>query len=147
MYKSTNAVDPGLNGYWSDMVERYLSSAPHGDAYVNAAKRYAASEPEEWRRISPLVPLRYLGDKVSDYPSRRALQLWFASPAGKDTPVKVVAYNWSRTHRYVMAKALRFLTGGDWSREYFDGTDGLSRTVATFVEKVSFFSFPYGQLV
>ena len=147
VYKSTNAVDPGLNGYWSDMVERYLASAPHGDAYVNAAKRYAASEPEEWRRISPLVPLRYLGDKVSDYPSRRALQLWFASPAGKDTPVKVVAYNWSRTHRYVMAKALRFLTGGDWSREYFDGTDGLSRTVATFVEKVSFFSFPYGQLV
>ena len=140
VYKSIKELDPGLDGYWSKMVEKYLGSpgvGTDGEQYLAAAKRYAESEPEEWRRISPLVPLRYLGDKVSDYPSRRALQLWFASPAGNETPVKVVAYNWSRTHRYVMAKALRFLTGGDWARDYLaDGHDGLARDIAEFVEKV-----------
>jgi len=140
VYKSIKELDPGLDGYWSKMVEKYLTKSgtvTDGEQYLAAAKRYAESEPEEWRRISPLVPLRYLGDKVSDYPSRRALQLWFASPAGNETPVKVVAYNWSRTHRYVMAKALRFLTGGDWARDYLaDGHDGLARDIAEFVEKV-----------
>lgn len=137
VYKSIKELDPGLDGYWSKMVEKYLGTSTDGANYLAAAKRYAESEPEEWRRISPLVPLRYLGDKVSDYPSRRALQLWFASPAGNKTPVKVIAYNWSRTHRYVMAKALRFLTGGDWSRDYLaDGHDGLARDIAEFVEKV-----------
>ena len=139
VYESIKELDPGLDGYWSKMVEKYLGSGTvkDGSEYLAAAKRYAESEPEEWRRISPLVPLRYLGDKVSDYPSRRALQLWFASPAGNKTPVKVIAYNWSRTHRFVMAKALRFLTGGDWARDYLaDGHDGLARDIAEFVEKV-----------
>ena len=139
VYESIEELDPGLDGYWSKIVEKYLGSGTvtDGARYLAAAKRYAESEPEEWRRISPLVPLRYLGDKVSDYPSRRALQLWFASPAGNETPVKVIAYNWSRTHRYVMAKALRFLTKGDWARDYLaDGHDGLARDIAEFVEKV-----------
>jgi pimeloyl-ACP methyl ester carboxylesterase len=108
---------------WGDA---FLADANFGSEDKDAFERYLNNSAESWATISSLTPVRYIVDKVSNYPSVGAVR---ASFLHNDIPVVVIAHQWSSSHPLHVAKALQVVTGASWRRREAHDEDANARLV------------------
>ena len=97
---------PGTDGYWSKMVEKYLGTSTDGangrPGHEGQPNWSPSGRADASPRSCPSLPRRQ-----GDITPRAGRCSSVRCPRRGTKPPGAVAYNWSRTHRYVMAKALR----------------------------------------
>lgn len=116
--------------------EDFLSNDTVTTDDLAAFNGYLKNVDESWDTITPLTPMRYIADKISNYPSVGAIQ---ASFRRNNIPVMVIAHQWSESHPLPIAKALQVITRAAWRRRDFADKAmhaGLVEDVAKFVDEV-----------